>query len=303
MTITVMGEERAEVELRDDYADALDKDIRAAARLMDTDEIRVLVDHYYALQDLRMQVQHKATMVEKRMDEGTPFVLAAMLSRQVKLERDVRAALAAWVDEQLRAFPTGPVAWSVGQVGIGPVLAAGLACYLPGRRVIVDGETKTIVPREVPPTVGHWWRHAGLDPSQEWLKGQERPWNAKLKVLCYKIGESFVKFSGNPGAFYGHLYRERKAWEMERDARGDNAETAAKALAKPTRWSEGQRERYASGHLPQAQIHARARRWAVKLFLAHYHEVCYEAAYGRPAPLPYVLEHVPGHAHKIVRPE
>ena len=53
--------------------------------------------------------------------------------------------------------------------------------------------------------------------------------------------------------------------------------------------------------LPPAQLHRRAVRWAVKLFLAHYHEVSYLASYGAPPPLPYIIER--GHAHKIERPE
>jgi hypothetical protein len=34
------------------------------------------------------------------------------------------------------------------------------------------------------PTAGHIWRYAGLDPTVRWNKGEKRPWNAGLKVLC-----------------------------------------------------------------------------------------------------------------------
>ena len=46
-----------------------------------------------------------------------------------------------------------------------------------------------------------------MNPTVEWKKGEKRPWNASLKVLCWKIGESFVKVSSNPKDFYGKLVR------------------------------------------------------------------------------------------------
>ena len=52
---------------------------------------------------------------------------------------------------------------------------------------------------------------AGLDPTVTWGKGERRPWNAELKVLCWKLGDSFVKVSNKEGALYGRIYRERKA--------------------------------------------------------------------------------------------
>lgn len=321
-------------ELRDDWEDALDKDIRAAAREMRPRDIRVLVDHYYALQDLRLQVQGKVRAVKQGRDEGAVFVVSAMFARQVGLEQDIKGALAAWVKVQADPSPT---AWAARQVGIGPVIAAALAAHLPGTERVMDAERPDqaariaalsdgvrtregwertrmvdkegeilegwVRPRSVPPTVGHWWRFAGLDPTLVWGKGEVRPWNAKLKVVCYKIGESFVKVSGNENAFYGQLYAERKAWELAKDADGGNADAAAAALAKPTRWSDNQRKAYESGHLPPAQLHRRATRWVTKLFLAHYHEAAYLAEYGTPPPKPYVLEHVPGHVHAIRRPE
>lgn len=320
-------------ELRDDWEGALDKDIRAAAREMRPRDIRVLVDHYYALQDLRLQVQGKVRAVQQGRDEGAAFVVSAMFARQVDLEQDIKGALSAWVRAQTGPSPT---AWAARQAGIGPVIAAALAAHLPGTERVMDKEQPELAasiaalhddelaasgwertrmvdkegeilegwvrPRFVPPTVGHWWRFAGLDPTLVWAKGEVRPWNAKLKVVCWKIGESFVKVSGNESAFYGQLYKERKAWELEKDARGDNAATAAAALAKATRWTENQRKVYESGHLPPAQLHRRATRWTVKLFLAHYHEAAYLAAYEAMPPKPYVLEHVPGHVHEIKRP-
>src|SRR5258708_8365225 len=53
--------------------------------------------------------------------------------------------------------------------------------------------------------------------------------------------------------------------------------------------------------LRPAHIHARARRYAVRMFLSHLHQVWYEIEYGRPAPRPYAVEHL-GHVHVIKPP-
>ena len=43
------------------------------------------------------------------------------------------------------------------------------------------------------------------------------PWNSDLKVLLWKIGESFMKVSSNPKSFYGLKYVEQKALEIKAD--------------------------------------------------------------------------------------
>ena len=48
--------------------------------------------------------------------------------------------------------------------------------------------------------------------------------------------------------------------------------------------------------LPPGQIHNRARRWTVKLFISHLWEVCWEDYYGFRAPDPYCFQ-LPGAAH------
>ena len=53
--------------------------------------------------------------------------------------------------------------------------------------------------------------------------------------------------------------------------------------------------------LPPAHIHARARRWTVKLFLAHFWEEAFARAYRTAPPKPYALQ-LPGHSHRIERP-
>ena len=131
----------------------------------------------------------------------------------------------------------------------------------------------------------------------------KRPWNAGLKRLCYLIGESFVKVSNRPDDLYGKIYKARKDWETERNNRGVYADQAAASLAEKKFGVDTQaRKHYEAGRLPPARIHMRAARRAVKLFLAHFHEVLYWDRYEQLPPHPWVLEHVPGHAHRIEVP-
>jgi len=122
-----------------------------------------------------------------------------------------------------------------------------------------------------------------------------RPWNASLKVLCWKIGESFIKVQSNEKDFYGKLYAQRKAMEQMKNERGDFAETAKEILTRKRFGKDTEAYKHLSnGKLPPAQIHARARRYAVKMFLSHLHEVMWRVVHNTAPPVPYVIEHM-GH--------
>ena len=58
---------------------------------------------------------------------------------------------------------------------------------------------------------------------------------------------------------------------------------------------------YSVGKLPKAHIQARAERYAVKIFLSHWHTVAYCEAHGKLPPKPYVLS-ILGHADMIQVP-
>jgi hypothetical protein len=129
----------------------------------------------------------------------------------------------------------------------------------------------------------------------------KRPWNTRLKVLTWKVGESFIKVSNNEKDFYGHVYAERRRQEEERNDKGEYAEEAAKVLRERRIGANPTREAYEAGRLPDGRIHLRASRYAVKLFLAHWHDVAFRDHYGTAPPRPYVIEHL-GHAHFIEPP-
>ena len=279
-----------------EFQSRLPREVRGAAQSLSRPGARDLVELYYDLQKMRIEANNRALHDDR---------VAAFFAGQLgTMERQVRSLLGAWVE----MHPVG--GWLLAQHGIGPVLAAGLVAWLDvwQERPVLgpDGaprldENGEVIRERVPiETVGHWWRFAGLDPSQSWGKGERRPHNARLKTLCWKVGESFVKSSGSDRSFYGALYRERKELEVRRNETGGNAAAAKEKLERFPR--HAQRDVYASGKLPASQVHARARRWTVKLFLSHLHEVWYRSEFGCAPPDPYALK-VLGHAHKITPPE
>lgn len=128
----------------------------------------------------------------------------------------------------------------------------------------------------------------------------KRPWNGNLKVLCWKLGDSFVKQSSRPNAFYGRLYRERKAQEVERNEAGEFKDQAAETLATKRIQDKLTRAIYEAGMLPPGRLDLRARRWAVKIFIAHWHDVAYREHYRKDPPKPWVFAWGGGdHAHMI----
>lgn len=257
----------------------LNRDLMRAMSDIGVDEARYLVDSYYQIQDYRKASNNQGRALE-RSDE--PHGVVGWLGSQMNaVEGQLKRALGEWAAQQ----PAG--AWAQSIVGIGPVLSAGLLAHI--------DITKA-------PTVGHIWRFAGLDPTVRWEKGQKRPWNAALKVLSWKIGQSFVKVSGNERDVYGKIYLARKARETEMNdalAFSDQAERklATTRIGKDTEAYKA----YSGGKLPPSHIHARAERYAVKLFLSHFHEAAYFAHYQTLPPKPYVITHLQ-HAHYIAPP-
>ena len=257
----------------------LNKDLRKAAKELTANEARFLVDAYYQMQRDRIRAAHQARTLE---EAGEPnLMLGWLFDNTAVLERNIKSALGAYSQHN----PVGK--WAESIIGIGPVISAGLLAHI--------DITKA-------PTVGHIWRFAGLDPTVQWKKDTKRPWNGALKRLCWIIGESFTKQSGHKDDFYGKLYLQRKVQEEAKNANLDFKEQAALSLTQKN-WKKDTQTRaaYEEGRLPQARIHLRSQRYAVKIFLSHWHHVAYRQHYGTNPPKPYVLEHL-GHAHEIQVP-
>lgn len=127
------------------------------------------------------------------------------------------------------------------------------------------------------------------------------PYNIKLKVLMWKIGESFIKVS-NRGSMYGELYKERKEYETRKNENLEYKDQAAKALrAKNYSKNSIAYSYYIKGMLPPAQIAARAKRWTVKIFVEHVFEAMYIYKNGELPPIVFPISRL-GHVDYI-KPE
>ncbi len=293
--------------------DKLNSDLRDASRLLGRREARYLVDMYYAIQDFRIQA---SAQIRSSESEEPDRVLDWVFTSTKRLENNIQKSLGMFAAE----YQVGQ--WAQSICGIGPVISAGFLAHLDIRLC---------------KTAGQFWRFAGLDPTAVWEKKTKRPWNAKLKVLCWKLGESFVKVHNNDKDFYGTIYAERKGVEFLRNVRGEFAEQAktkleAVRIGKDTeafKWYSGcvseelcsqyfaldssKRAGFVNKHcgepgsetamLPPAHIHSRAKRYAVKLFLSHLHDVMHRDFYGEAPPVPYSFEKCEGnHRHFIEVP-
>ncbi|MFM7851275.1 MAG: transposase [Flammeovirgaceae bacterium] len=253
----------------------INKDIRLAAKTLNDNEARFLVDAYYMMQDNRIRADGQIRSMDK---SGEPNLVLQWLSDQnTLLENQIKNALLHYVKNHIMGE------WLLSQKGIGQVLAAGLLAHID----IYKAQT-----------AGAIWKYAGLDPTSEWKKGEKRPYNSELKTLCWKIGESFVKVSGHDDAFYAQLYKQKKEDELLKNESGLFAEQAKDKLEKFKigRTTDAYKA-YSAGKLPAAHIHARAKRFAVKIFLSHLHEI-WRKAEGLEVPAPFAIA-ILNHAHKI----
>lgn len=258
--------------------DRFSRDVRTLTENLDDPSARKIVDAYYVLQENRMAFAAQTRELQK---QGSAHELVALLYDGLyRMEKALKRPL----EDYAKSSIAGE--WAISQYGIGPVLAAGLSAHIDIAKA---------------PTAGSVWRYAGLDPTQTWEKGQKRPFNAELKTLCWKIGQSFMKFSGKDECFYGQLYKQDKARRIAKNEAGDYADFAKSILEKKNFKANQTRSKLESGILSDAQIDAQARRFAVKIFLSHYHAVAFQAHHGEPAPRPYIIAHG-DHVHEISIP-
>ena len=255
----------------------LSRDLKQGMGLLTPHAVRYLVDYYYQMQ--RDRIRANAQILSGLPNQEPHGVLRWLGDNTASLEAQIKAGL----DAYSMTSPLGR--WCRSITGIGPVLAAGLIAHIDITQA---------------PTVGHIWRFAGLDPTMKWNKATKRPWNSRLKTICWKIGESFIKVKGNEKDIYGKLIEERRAYEDAKNDAGDYKEVALERAEKVGKDTEAYKS-YSVGRLPKGHLYMRSKRWGVKLFLAHYHEVAFECQYGTKPPKPYVMS-VLGHGHEIKVP-
>jgi hypothetical protein len=242
-------------------------------------EARYLADYYYARQKDRMTF---AGQIRSAPEDEPHEALDYLKAQSEIMEAETKKVLEifAWNFEPRPGFRTGE--WLLDVYGIGPVIAAGLIAHIDIERARTAGSIHSF---------------AGLvDPREQvWEKGQKRPWNARLKTLCWHAGQSFMKFHKREQCYYGHLYRRRKDLEEAKNDEGLFADQAEWQLEhKKYGKTTDAYKAYSQGKLPPAHIDARARRIAVKRLLGDLQMRWYMDHYGAWPPKPYVFSHL-GH--------
>lgn len=305
----------------------LGRDLKQAAALLTKDEAKYFVQKYYSIQGDRIACGNQISALERDAKaEGRPAephgILQWMHDQHATLEGQVKGAL----DSYSAAHPVGGYLRT--QKGIGPVLASALLAHLELRETVgswwrlagVDPTSRWHGTERAREMVADVLGPAG-DVTQEAVaalaaragvrvetllgavdEGEtltrtvlvkalaRRPWNAELKKTLFLIGESFVKVSGSEDAFYARLYKLRKAYETGKNERGEYRDQVAARLAEraPGRDTDA-RAALEAGRLPLAQIHMRAKRYAVKMLLSGMHTVWYWQEHGRLPAVPWAI--------------
>lgn len=303
----------------------LTRDLKEAAKNLTSEEVRYLVDRYYQLQ--RDRIRADAQAKEEKVPNNLLVFVAGHAHR---LESSIKLAMLHYCKGRIEGrwmlsqHGIGPVlsagllahidihkAKTSGSVwrfaGLDPSVAweskPSIAKYVDGLIEKHDGDLEAVLndcANEKGRTFQTLYDQITLDKEGERTKAltekrikdvlMRRPWNARLKTLCWKIGDSFVKQKGSEKCTYGHLYIKRKELEITRNLNGEYQETAKDILGKKNYSRDTvAKAAYESGKLPDGHIDMRARRMVEKLFLSHVFQVMYEVAYGREAPLPYVF--------------
>ena len=128
------------------------------------------------------------------------------------------------------------------------------------------------------------------------------PYNIDLKVICWKIGQSFMKVCNKEESVYGALYKERKDLEKARNdhnAYGDQIATAL--ITKNFKKGTDTYKSYMEGKLTDSHITARATRMATRVFLTHFFEAMYIHRYNAAPPQIFPIAHM-GH-EDYIQPE
>lgn len=316
----------------------LTRDLVKASGSLGTQEARYLTDLYYQLQTFRISTNNQIRSIVKSETDEPHETISFFANQFEGLENDIKKALKVYVENQelgkwlLSITGIGEVisAGLLANLDIAKAQTAGAFWRYCGldptqewygkeraRKVIeeVVGNKKTYDVEDIAKLAQatNWGFNSFIEyfdknelkkTKTNLIKYLSRvPYNQRMRTLCYKIGESFVKVQNNKNDFYGKLFAQRKAYEQAKNEAGDYAEQAKAKLAKYNIGKDTEAYKwYIEGKLPPAHIHARARRYAVKIFLSHVFEQWYKIEYGKEPPAPFAIS-ILGHAHKIDVPE
>lgn len=305
----------------------MSRDMAKAALLMPHREAKFLVRSYYDLQRNRIRADNQISALR---DESIPADTTQYLAVQyATLEDQLKRSL----DKYTSGNAVG--AWMRSNFGVGPVLSAAFLAHINIEKAPAAGHIWSYAglnPNQVwlPGQLRPW--NAELKKIC-WLQGQvfmKFSRNPKCYYgRLYREKKEYYMFNNERG-----LYREQAAAELAsknyrdiasphaalgEDADNDMVDMSMDMIVNEARSPvpEGKRilsqhsedpalqedfkrvvEYLKEGKLAPSQIDARARRWSVKLFLAHLHHVMYLDFYGTEPPKPYAIAHL-DHVHMI----
>lgn len=241
----------------------LNNDLRKKAKLLTPEQARFLVDNFYIQQDNRIRVNNQI-----RSMEGEPNELLQWISDNNHMyERHIQNALNQYVNNHdigkwlIAQYGIGPIlaAGLMAHIDISKCQTVAqiwsYAGYNPKQKWLgtakVDaiykenkdkpfdellGVLATARGSKASNLLNMVERKVGSDASEkEKIKtlvaiSAQPPFNGELKKLCWKIGQSFVKQSGNEKAFYGQLYKQEKANLVQQNENGDFTQAAEDKL-------------------------------------------------------------------------
>jgi hypothetical protein len=230
-----------------------------------------LVKIYYDVQDVRIASENRLRTVG--------VVEGVNVSHLKKLEKEIRNRM----HENYKDDPM--YKWLRSIRGIGPVLAGGLISGIDIRKA---------------EHVSSLWKYFGYHVvngrAVKRKKGEKLGFNPGMRVLGYKIADSFVK---HRTPVYRQIYEERKRRAMEKlnhpEANPENCprykECMEELKKKATRTGRGVKKPPCAKH-----IHLRACREMVKEFLRHLW-VKWRTMEGLPVSKPYAVQ-ILGHSDK-----
>jgi hypothetical protein len=315
-------------------------DLGDAARKLDRSEARYLVDLYYQLQELRKASanQSRAAGEDEEPNQFVSWIKSEFFAMEGEIKRAMQAfasesvtgnwtmnlygfgpvlagGLLAHID--ILKAPTAGHIWSFaglnpsstwgGREGAKKTVEEVLGPKKRGEKIAFDDVARVAI--AAGRNAESLWRMTkDLDTEAEFVARTKlastlakRPWNAKLKVLAWKIGQCVVKFQNGDNSYYGPLYRSYKAKLIEKNLSGKFNDAAAENLAGLKDKTTVTYKANTEGRLSDGHIDSRATRWVGKLFLSHWHEVAFMEHHGTLAPKPFALAHL-GHAHYIEVP-
>ena len=320
--------------------DRLSKDQRKSATLLPREQARWLVDTYYQVQKLRIHTGNQIKSVKKGKEE--PHAVLQWLNENNRIIEDqLKGALGVFAKQYAVGAWTasicgiGPVISAgllchfdirgheypsqfISFAGLNPEAVWEKGCKRPWNARLKTltafklGESFIKQQNRPSDFYGKFFREERDKYEQLNLQGKYQE-DARKKLELFNIGKNTHAYKWYAGRYKPleieeHAQKQREIIESFDVDNFDNEKEYDKAVEKAVK-DLGPLPQHDPGEgvpmLPPAHLNARARRFAVKMFIFHLHEVMWHDYYGGNGakyPDPYILAHGANHSQKIEPP-